>query len=179
MRYYWVSFCCRRRTLTGRLSSSLTVYWCEHWLRRLLSDRVTLSHDSERKRTIYIGYTKRFACFCWVSVFDDEARFCGVSFCWVISFLLSQVRFCRVSFCWVSYLLTRRVIAETVLLSQFLLTRQHNVNIDRGAYTVAEGPRDAESWFRVEMYYIRILNVSPVFGESVYGGQRIFTSWWA
>ena len=38
-------------------------------------------------------YTKRLACFCWVSVFDDEARFC------------------RVSFGLVSYLLTRRVIA--------------------------------------------------------------------
>ena len=24
-------------------------------------------------------YTKRFACFCRVSVFDDEARFCRVS----------------------------------------------------------------------------------------------------
>jgi len=33
---------------------------------------------------------------------------------------------------------------------------------------VAEGPRDAESWFRAETYYIRILNVSPVFAESVW-----------
>ena len=38
-----------------------TVYWCGHWPRRLLRDRVTLSHDSERK------HAKRFACFCWVS----------------------------------------------------------------------------------------------------------------
>ena len=28
-------------------------------------------------------YTKRFACFCWVSVFDDKARFSRVSLCWL------------------------------------------------------------------------------------------------
>ena len=68
MRYYWVSFCCRRRTLTGRLSSSLT----------------------------------------------DSLLMCTLT------------------------------------------------------AAVAEGPRDAESWFRAKTYYIRILNVSPVFAASVF-----------
>jgi len=49
---------------------------------QLLRDRVTLSHDSERKRILNVS-----------PVFDDKARFCRVSF------LLSQVSFCRVSFC--------------------------------------------------------------------------------
>jgi len=61
-----------------------------------------------------------------------------------------------------------------LLLSQFLLSTTYfdrsfiivvdrqfiDVNIDSGAFTVAEGPRDAESWFWAETYYIRILNVS-------------------
>jgi len=51
-----------------------------------------------------------------------------------------------------------------------------DVNIDRGACTDAKGPRDAKTLaigrkplnFRAETYYIRILNVSPVFAESVF-----------
>jgi len=34
-------------------------------------------------------YTKRFACFCWVSVFVDKVRFCWVSF-FLSQFLLSH-----------------------------------------------------------------------------------------
>ena len=40
-----------------------------------------------------------------------------------------------------------------------------DVNIDRGG---CWGPSDAESWFRAETYNIRILNVLPVFAESVF-----------
>jgi len=162
---YVVVFCCRRRTLTGRLSS-LTVYWCEHWPRRLLrtewrgimnqsrnvlytytkrfayfaeslflltrrvfaesffaesgaflpsqlflsqlfadearycwvsfaeSDRQFIDVDFDRggiwgtawrwvmiqSANVLYTYTKRFTCFCWVSVFDDKVRFCRVSF---------------------------------------------------------------------------------------------------
>jgi len=90
--------------------------------------------------SVLYTYTKRFACFCWVSV-----------------------------------LMTRRVFAESVFATYFdrsfivVVDRQFiDVSIDRGACTVAEGPRDAESWFRAETYYIRILNVSPVFAESVF-----------
>ena len=101
-----------------------------------------------------------------------------------------QGAFCRVSFfCWVrcvfaesvfaesDFLLTRHVIAESVLLSQLfadqarivVVDRQFiDVNIDRDACTVAEGPHDAESWFRSETYNIRILNVLPIFAESVF-----------
>ena len=104
-----------------------TVYWCDHWPRRVYSCwgtawRCVLIQSGN---VLYM-YTKRFACFCWVSVFflmtrrvfaesvfllsqfllsqlfADEARYCWVSFCWVISFLLSQ------------FLLTRRAIAESV-----------------------------------------------------------------
>ena len=122
-------FCCRRRTLTGRLSS-LTVYWREHWPRW---DRVTLSQSGN----VLYTYTKRFA---WVSVLMTRRVFAE-------SVLLSQ-------FCWVSYLLTRHVSSS---LTDNLLM-----------WTVtAAGPRDAESWFRAETYYIRIPNVSP---ESVF--------WW-
>ena len=98
-------FCCRRRTLTGRLSS-LTVYWCEHWPRRLL--RTEWRWIMIQSGNVQYTYTKRFACFfrsqcfwrrgaflpsqllsqliadearyCWVSVSDDKARFCRVSF---------------------------------------------------------------------------------------------------
>ena len=40
-----------------------------------------------------------------------------------------------------------------------------DVNIDHGG---CRGPSDAESWFRAETCYIRILNVSLVFAESVF-----------
>jgi len=46
-----------------------------------------------------------------------------------------------------------------------------DVNIDRGG---CWGLSDAESWFRAETYYIRILNVSPVFAESVFLMTRVF-----
>jgi len=72
--------------------------------------------------------------------------------------------------------ITESVFASTTYFDRpfiIVVDRQFiiDVNIDRGACTVAEGPRDAESWFRAETYYIRILNVSPVFAESVF-------SWW-
>jgi len=78
--------------------------------------------------------------FSGVNVFDDEARFCRVS-------------------CWVSYLLTRRVIAESVFLMKrrvfaksVLLSQTDSLLTWTLTATVAEGPRDAESWFRAETY---------------------------
>ena len=76
-----------------------------------------------------------------------------------------------------SVLLTRRVIAESpvfaksVLPSQFLrltLTCRLSSSLTDSLLmwtltaAVAEGPRDAESWFRAETYYIRIIKVSPI-----------------
>jgi len=63
------------------------------------------------------------------------------------------------------FLMTRRVFAESVLLSQFLLTRQRDVNTDRGGCW-------GTAW--AETYYIRILNVSPVFAESVFDDEARF-----
>jgi len=69
-------------------------------------------------------------------------------------------------------------ISYALLLSQFLLSttyfdRSFIVVVDSLLMwtltaVVAKGPRDAESWFRAETYYIRILNVSPVFAKSVF-----------
>jgi len=94
-------------------------------------------------------HSKRFACFA-ESVFLTTRRVLPSQFFFAESgaflpsqFLLSQI-----------FLLTRHVIAESVLLSQlfadqariFVVDRQFiDVNIDRDACTVAEGPHDAES----------------------------------
>jgi len=112
-----------------------TVYWCEHWQQRVYSCWGTAWRwVMIQSGNVLYTYTKRFACFCWVSVFLMASRVFAESV-----FLLSQVRFCRVSFCWVSYLLTRLVIAESDLLSQFFT--------------------DKATWFSAETYFIRIINV--------------------
>jgi len=79
-------------------------------------------------------------------------------------------------------------ISYALLQSQFLLSttyfdRSFIVVVDSLLMwtltaVVAEGPRDAESWFRAETYYIRILNVSPVFAKSVFLiTRRVFADW--
>ena len=131
-------FYCRRRTLTGLLSS-LTVYWREHWPRRL--PRTEWRWIMIQSGNVLYTYTERFA--------------------------------------WVSVLMTRRVFAESVFAESVLLSQLFadaaRIVVDRQflmwtlTAAVAEGPRDAESWFRAETYYIRILNVSS---ESVFSMTR-------
>ena len=107
-------FCCRRRTLTGRLSSSLTVYWREHWPRRLLSDA-----ESERKRTMYVYYTFRLSqCFWW------QGTFCRVSFFAESVFVDKATWFSAETY----YI--RIIKVSPILLSQFLLSLTRRIIAD-------------------------------------------------
>jgi len=116
-------------------------------------------------------YTKSFACFA-ESVFLMTRRVLPSQFfCWVRCvfaesvfaesvFFADKARYCWVSFvesviCWRG---TYRRRWKTVYWCEHWPRR----------VTVAEGPHDAESCFRAETYYIRVLNVLPVFAESVF-----------
>jgi len=113
-RLYVVVFAVDDVLFTGRLSS-LTVYWCEHWPRRLL--RTEWWWIMIQSGNVQYTYTKRFDCFFRSQCFWWRGAFLPSQFILLSQLLLSQVHFCRVS-CWVSYLLTRRIIAESVLPSQ-------------------------------------------------------------
>ena len=101
--FCWVSFCWVRCVFAESVVESVicwrgalllsqfcrvrqTVYWCGHW--PPCWGTAWLWVMIQNANVLYT-YTKRFTCFCWVSVFDDKARFCRVSF-FAESVLLSQ-----------------------------------------------------------------------------------------
>jgi len=85
---------------------------------QLLRDRVTLSHDSERKRILNVSPVFAESVFLMTRhVFAESA------FCWV-RWIFAESVFVESVICWRGALLPSQFFAESVLLSQFLLTRR-------------------------------------------------------